>query len=76
MLNYKMYKIRGVFKKRLNSLNSAPTNIESALRLLSEPSVDVLTTNLASCFDNKLQFVPFTMGIRLGAHWQLNSSGD
>jgi len=38
-LNYKMYQIRGVFKKRLNSLNSAPTSIESALRPLSEPSV-------------------------------------
>jgi len=33
------YKIRGVFKKRPNFLNSAPTSIESALRLLTAPSV-------------------------------------
>jgi hypothetical protein len=31
--------IRGVLKKRLNFLNSAPTSKESALRLLSAPSV-------------------------------------
>jgi hypothetical protein len=31
--------LRGVFKKRPNFLNSAPTSIESALRLLSAPSV-------------------------------------
>ena len=31
--------LRGVFKKRLNFLNSAPTSTESALRLLSTPSV-------------------------------------
>jgi hypothetical protein len=30
---------RGVFKKRPNFLNSAPTSIESALRLLSAPIV-------------------------------------
>jgi hypothetical protein len=30
---------RGVFKKRMNFLNSAPTSIESALRLLSAPGV-------------------------------------
>ena len=29
--------MRGVFKKRLNFLNSAPTSIENALRLLSAP---------------------------------------
>ena len=31
--------IRGVFKKRPNFLNRAPTNIESTLRLMSAPSV-------------------------------------
>jgi len=31
--------IRGVFKKRPNFLNSAPTSIESALQLQSAPSV-------------------------------------
>jgi len=31
--------IRGVFKKRPNFVNSAPTTTESALRLLSAPSV-------------------------------------
>jgi len=31
--------LRGVFKKRPNCLNSAPTSKESALRLLSTPSV-------------------------------------
>jgi len=31
--------IRGMFKKRPNFLNSAPTSIESMLRLLSAPSV-------------------------------------
>jgi penicillin-binding protein-related factor A (putative recombinase) len=33
------YDIRCVFKKRLNFLNSAPTSIEIALRLLSAPRV-------------------------------------
>jgi hypothetical protein len=33
------YKIRGVFKKRPNFLNSAPTSLESALRLLTAPTV-------------------------------------
>jgi hypothetical protein len=31
--------VRGLFKKRPNFLNSAPTSTESALRLLSAPSV-------------------------------------
>jgi hypothetical protein len=31
--------LRGLFKKRPNFLNNAPTNTESALRLLSVPSV-------------------------------------
>ena len=31
-------KMEGVFKKRLNFLNSAPTSTEDALRLLSAPS--------------------------------------
>jgi len=33
---------RGLFKKRPNFLNRAPTSIESALRLLSAPSIRVL----------------------------------
>jgi len=33
--------IRGVFRWRRNFLNSAPTSIESALRLLSAPGVRV-----------------------------------
>jgi hypothetical protein len=33
------FEVRGVFKKRPNFLNSAPTSKESALRLLSAPSV-------------------------------------
>jgi hypothetical protein len=35
---YRLY-VRGVFKKRPNFLNSAPTSIESVLRLLNTPSV-------------------------------------
>jgi hypothetical protein len=31
-------KVRGVFKKRPNFLNSVPTGAESVLRLLSAPS--------------------------------------
>jgi acetyl-CoA carboxylase carboxyltransferase component len=31
--------VQGVFKKRLNLLNNAPTSKESALQLLSAPSV-------------------------------------
>jgi hypothetical protein len=42
--------IQGVLKKRPNFLNSAPTSTESALRLLSAPSVS---------FDNKLPFFPY-----------------
>ena len=39
IVQYKYKYMRGVFKKRLHFLNSAPTSIESALRLLSAPSV-------------------------------------
>ena len=35
----KVFDVRGVFRKRRNFLNSAPTSIESALQLLSAPSV-------------------------------------
>jgi hypothetical protein len=31
--------IQGLFKKRLNFLNSAPTSKENAMRLLNAPSV-------------------------------------
>jgi len=34
-----VFKIGSMFKKRLNFLNSAPTSAESALRLLTSPSV-------------------------------------
>ena len=37
--SYIVMVIRGVFKKRPNFLNSAPTSTESALRLLGAPSV-------------------------------------
>jgi len=39
-----------MFKKRLNFLNSTPTNTENVLWLLSAPGIR---------FDNKLPYVPF-----------------
>jgi hypothetical protein len=45
-----MQKVRGVFKKRPNFVNSVATGAESALRLLSA---------LAAGFHNKLPFAPF-----------------
>jgi len=44
MLNYKVYKIRGLFKKRPNFLNSAPTSTERAAPT-ERTYRHVLTTN-------------------------------